>query len=226
LIQNLPASPDHFSTSSTAISALQKLSHSIPFIHSFERETYLKLGNYRVQVEYSISVIEALIRFINTSSSSSLDVHSCIPLDEDGFVIKNKQSQRSRKNTRARPQIPFDSNLTKACEFLDISFPDTQFQARNDFHTLVQGLRTPFMVCHLHFLTPDSQKKFLVFENSIISLCFKTRLWNSIYARVLLKDPLNLKSLIFRKRPKEVYSRTNHKTTLKTSHPHTQWFNQ
>jgi hypothetical protein len=228
LIQNLPAVPDHFSTSSTAISALKNLSHSIPFIHPFEREEYLKLGNYRVHVEYSTSVIEALIRFINTASSSSLDVHGCIPLEGDGFVIKNKHSQRSRKNTRTRPQITFDSNLTKACEFLNISFPDTPFEARSDFQALMQGLRAPFMVCylHLHLLTPDSQKKILVFENSIISLCFKIRLWNSLYARVLFKDPLNLKNLILGKKPKEVFSRTNHKKMLKTSHPHTQWSNR
>ncbi len=134
LMGDLSVLPDYFSPSSTAIEVLDKVSLSIPLLYAFEREVHMKLSNHRAEVQYSLTVIGAFLRFITSPGPSNL-------ADED-LPFKTKQSQRSRKNARNRVSvvIDFDTKISKACEFLHITIPKTPDDARYSLHSIVQNL--------------------------------------------------------------------------------------
>lgn len=134
---DLPVVPDYFSPSSTPMEVLDKISLSIPLLYAFDREMHMELSKHRAEVEYSLPVIEAFLRFM-TSSGSSGPSNSV----EEDLPFKAKQSQRSRKNARNRGSVViiFDTKISKACEFLHITIPKTGDDARYTLHGLVQNL--------------------------------------------------------------------------------------
>ena len=137
LKDDFPVLPDYFSSSSTPIEVLDKISLSIPLLYAFEREMHMELSKHRAEVEYSLLVIEAFLRFITPSGSSG----PSNSVEED-LPFKAKQSQRSRKNARNRGSVVvvFDTKVSKACHFLHIAIPKTGDDARYALHGLVQNL--------------------------------------------------------------------------------------
>jgi len=155
-VNDFPVIPDYFSADLTPIIVLKRISFSVPFLHAFDRETNMKLNNYAVKVHHAPAVIEALSRFIDTSNSVQ-ELHDGDQTDD--LMWKVKQTQRSRKNARTRPVI-FDTNISRACEFLNMSIPTTITDAKQYRHALAQELFTIFKVCPVLILDVVSKTSF------------------------------------------------------------------
>jgi len=142
-VNDFPVIPDYFSVDLTPIIVLKKISFSVPFLHAFDRETNMELNSYAVKFQHATEVIEALARFINTSNSVQ-ELHDDDQPDDPMWRVK--QTQRSRKNARTRPVI-FDTSISRACEFLNVSIPTTITDAKQCRHALAQEIFTIFKVC-------------------------------------------------------------------------------
>ena len=106
----------------------------------------MKLNNYAVKLCHAPEVIEALSRFIDSSSCAQEMQDGDDGDQPDATTWRVKQTQRSRKNARTRPVI-FDTSISKACEFLNISIPTTITDAKHYRHALAEELSTIFKVC-------------------------------------------------------------------------------
>ena len=138
-MNDFPVIPDYFYVNVTAIMVLKKISFSVPFLHAFDRETNMKLNNYAVKLRHAPEVIEALSRFID-SSSCAQEIQDGDDGDQpDTTTWRVKQTQRLRKNARTRP-VFFDTSISKACEFLNISIPMTITDAKHYRHALAEEL--------------------------------------------------------------------------------------
>jgi hypothetical protein len=144
-VNDFPVIPDYFSVDLTPIVVLKKISFSVPFIHAFDRETNMELNNYAIKVQHAPEVIEALSRFINTSNSDTSNSVQDDGDQPDDPTWRVKQTQRSRKNARTQPVI-FDTSISRACGFLNVSIPTTITDAKQSRHALAQELFTIFKV--------------------------------------------------------------------------------
>lgn len=145
MIDNLPSQGEHYSFSLVAVQVFIKISLSLPFIYDFDRKDHIRLSQFRVQIEHSSLVIPAFIQYLSTASEDP-KIDEPEDIEDIGFLVKTKQSQKKRKGTQARLAPIFDAKVTKSCAVLEIEVPTTAADARYDLHEMVRDLRDIFLV--------------------------------------------------------------------------------
>lgn len=149
LEDHFPSTPENFSSSLHA-SILDRLSISLHFSFSFDREIAIQLNSYRSLVEYGPMTIQALTQVSRNYSRQDTEnlVEDALP-----SFVKFKKTQRQRKGARSALKPRFDSKTIKAFEVYGIDAIDFDFDVSHELAAVLDVQRDISKVLFIYFMT-------------------------------------------------------------------------